>query len=201
MRILIIALTALSLATSARAQMPDFHAADAVDRRARHNDAAEAKRLLEAGADPNGARFIGFPPILLATLRQDVDLLRLMARKGADLNVRDASGATALMWAAFNEHGDATASTSCSGSAPIRRRSIRPAKRRSSGRSAAATRRWQRRCARLERRTPSSSNRRSKRRFRCSSAAALSLRASRDATRAITNRCRRWRSALPAPAG
>ena len=40
-------------------------------------------------------------------MRQDVELVRLMSAKGADLTVRDRSGSTALMWAAFNEAGDA----------------------------------------------------------------------------------------------
>lgn len=51
---------------------------------------------------------MGLPPIVLAILRQDVDLVRLMVKKGADLSVRDRSGSTILMWAAFNETGDAT---------------------------------------------------------------------------------------------
>jgi hypothetical protein len=44
-----------------------------------HNDRAEAQRLLEGGADPNEGRFVGMPPNRLAILRQDRDLVRLMA--------------------------------------------------------------------------------------------------------------------------
>ena len=72
-----------------------------------HNDVAEAKRLLARGADPNESGFIGMPPIVLAIIRQDADLVRTMVASGADLNARDRSGSTALMWAAFNETGDA----------------------------------------------------------------------------------------------
>ncbi len=45
--------------------------------------------------------------MLLAAVRQDLELVRLMAAKGADLTATDPSGSTALMWAAFNEYGDA----------------------------------------------------------------------------------------------
>jgi hypothetical protein len=48
------------------------------------------------------------PPVLLAILRQDLELVRLLSAKGADFTVRDRSGSTALMWAAFSETGDAT---------------------------------------------------------------------------------------------
>jgi ankyrin repeat protein len=44
---------------------------------------------------------------VLAILRQDLDLVRAMVENGADLDARDRSGSTALMWAAFNETGDA----------------------------------------------------------------------------------------------
>src|SRR5262249_50621554 len=60
------------------------------------------------GADPNEGTFGGLPPLLLAAVRQDVDVVRAMLARGADLNARDRSGSTALMWAAFNETGDAT---------------------------------------------------------------------------------------------
>ena len=45
--------------------------------------------------------------MILAIVRQDVALVGVMAAKGADLQFRDRSGSTALMWAAFNEAGDA----------------------------------------------------------------------------------------------
>jgi N-acyl-D-amino-acid deacylase len=107
----IIATTMLVIATAAvaivDAQVPDFTPPTPLIGALVHNDAAEAKRLLEGGADPNEGRFLGFPPVFLAIQRQNLDLVRLMAARGADLNVRDRSGSTALMWAAFNETGDA----------------------------------------------------------------------------------------------
>src|SRR6185436_14026535 len=69
-----------------------------------HDDTAAAKQLLEQGADPNEGRLAGlFPPVFLAITHQQLDLLRVMVAKGADLKARDASGSTALMWAAANE--------------------------------------------------------------------------------------------------
>jgi Ankyrin repeats (3 copies) len=99
--------TACVLSATLHAQIPDFTPKTPLIGALLHNDVAEAKRLLQHDADPNEGRFVGLPPVLLAILRQDLDLLRLMVAKGADLNVRDRSGSTALMWAALNETGDA----------------------------------------------------------------------------------------------
>jgi N-acyl-D-amino-acid deacylase len=107
MKIISILVIVSALSVPASAQVPDFTPKTPLLGALLHNDSAEAKRLLEAGADPNDGRFIGFPPVLLATLRQDLELVRLMAAKGADLTATDPSGSTALMWAAFNEYGDA----------------------------------------------------------------------------------------------
>jgi Ankyrin repeats (3 copies) len=107
MRIVAMVLSACALSTTLNAQVPDFTPKTPLIGALLHNDVAEAKRLLAGGADPNESGFLGMPPILLAILRQDVDLVRMMVARGADLNARDRSGATALMWAAFNETGDA----------------------------------------------------------------------------------------------
>src|SRR5262249_40320058 len=107
MRVLALTLAAMTLSATAHAQFPDFTPQTPLVGALLHNDRAEAARLLDAGADPNGGRFIGFPPLLLAVLRPDVDLLRAMVARGADLEARDRSGSTALMWAAFDEHGEA----------------------------------------------------------------------------------------------
>ena len=100
-------LSACALCPAANAQVPDFTPQTPLIGALLHNDAAEARRLLERGADPNEGAFGGLPPFLLAVVRQDLDLVRAMAARGANINVRDRSGATALMWAAFNETGDA----------------------------------------------------------------------------------------------
>ena len=97
----------LMLMASLQAQIPDFTPQTPLIGALLHNDSAEAARLLRQGADPNEGRFVGLPPVMLAAVRQDVELVRLMAAKGADLNVRDRSGSTALMWGAFNDTGDA----------------------------------------------------------------------------------------------
>ena len=107
MRVVAMTLAALTLSAAAHAQIPDFTPQTPLIGALLHNDSVEAKRLLDAGADPAGGRFIGFPPVLLAVLRQDRELLRAMIARGADLDARDRSGSTALMWAAFDEHGDA----------------------------------------------------------------------------------------------
>ena len=107
MKVFATAAVILVMAGSLEAQIPDFTPQTALIGALLHDDAAEAARLLREGADPNEGRFAGLPPVILAAARQQVELVRLMAAKGADLNVRDRSGATALMWAAFNDNGDA----------------------------------------------------------------------------------------------
>lgn len=88
------------------AQPPDFTPPTPLLRALLYNDAAVAKRLLAAGADPNEGQFAGFPPVFFAIVHKNVDLFQMMKEKGADLKARDGSGATTLMWAAFNENDD-----------------------------------------------------------------------------------------------
>ncbi len=107
MKILTMMLTACALSATASAQVPDFSPQTPLLGALLHNDRSAAKQLLASGADPNEGQFFGMPPVLLAILRQDLDLVRLLKAKGADFTVRDRSGSTALMWAAFSETGDA----------------------------------------------------------------------------------------------
>src|SRR5215467_2025218 len=99
MRRAVFILLSCAAVTTLPAQIPDFTPPTPLIGALMHNDLAEARRLLEKGADPNQGQFVGFPPLFLAVTRQDLPLLRLMIAKGADLNARDASGATPLMWA------------------------------------------------------------------------------------------------------
>ena len=92
----------LMLMASLQAQIPDFTPQTPLIGALLHNDSAEAARLLRHGADPNEGHFAGLPPVILAAARQDVELVRLMIAKGADLGVRDRSGSTPLMWGAFS---------------------------------------------------------------------------------------------------
>ena len=97
----------LMMLANLQAQIPNFTPQTPLIGALLHNDPAEAARLLRQGADPNQGHFGGLPPVILAAARQEVELVRLMAAKGADLNVRDRSGTTALMWGAFNDSGNA----------------------------------------------------------------------------------------------
>lgn len=107
MKFFCVLMVACGLTATVTAQVADFTPQTPLIGALLHNEVAEATRLLEGGADPNEGRFVGFSPVVLAIQRQDLGLVRLMAAKGADLSVRDRSGSTALMWAAFNEYGDA----------------------------------------------------------------------------------------------
>jgi hypothetical protein len=107
MRIVAMMLTTCALSATVSAQVPDFTPKTPLIGALLHDDVGEAKRLIARGDDPNESGFIGMPPLVLAILRQDLDLVRAMVENGADLDARDRSGSTALMWAAFNETGDA----------------------------------------------------------------------------------------------
>ena len=71
-----------------------------------HNNTAEAKRLLAAGANPNETRMVGFPAVFFPIVFGNQELFRAMVEKGADVHAVDGSGSTALMWASANEAGD-----------------------------------------------------------------------------------------------
>jgi Ankyrin repeats (3 copies)/Prenyltransferase and squalene oxidase repeat len=88
------------------AQIPDFTPATPLVGALMHNNTAEAKRLLANGANPNEAPFLVFPAVFVPVMNQNRELFQAMVEKGADLQARDASGSTALMWAAANENAD-----------------------------------------------------------------------------------------------
>ena len=92
----------------AAAQVPDFTPPTRLVGAVMHNNTQEAIRLLNAGADPNEARLVGFPAVFFPVVFRNSELFGAMVEKGADVQARDASGSTALMWAAFNENGDPT---------------------------------------------------------------------------------------------
>lgn len=107
MRVFASIIIAAAIASAASAQVPDFTPQTPLIGALLHDDAAEAERLLKGGADPNEGVFFGLPPVILAVVRQNPELVRMMAARGANLDTRDRTGATALMWAAFNETDDA----------------------------------------------------------------------------------------------
>jgi ankyrin repeat protein len=129
-------------------------------------------------------------PLLLAILRQDVELVRVMAARGVDLTFRDRSGSTALMWAAFSETGDATLVEA------LLRRGADPLATNLAGESALAwaMRRGDTPAAAALRKAGASSTPTMtgsvEKRWRCCRRAGRSSPASRDASRAITSRCR-----------
>ena len=98
---------ALAVAGAIKAQIPDFTPPTPLIGALMHDDAAEVKRLLAKGADPNEGRLLGFPPVFLSLVHQNKDAFRALVAKGAKVEERDPSGSTLLMWAAFNDKGDA----------------------------------------------------------------------------------------------
>jgi ankyrin repeat protein len=195
----IAAMIAIACALSATldAQVPDFTPATPLIGALLHNDAAEAKRLLEQGADPNQGRFAGLPPVFLAIQRENLEPVRLMAARGADLHVRDRSGSTALMRAAFNETGNSRLVEE------LLRLGADPADANQGGETALV---WASRRGDTQRWRPSetrarpmrrSSRRRSQRPSLCFKRARRNSAGCPDAHPAIISHCRRWRSASP----
>src|SRR5688500_11782406 len=86
-------------------KIPDFTPPTPLFRAVLQNNTAEAKRLLEAGADANEARFFGFPPVFFPVIYQNPEMLRVMVAHGADVKLTDRTGSTTLMWTAFDEQG------------------------------------------------------------------------------------------------
>jgi len=70
------------------------------------NDVSEVQRLLDAGANPNEGRFMGASALILAMMRHNHEMAKVMMAKGADVMATDGSGATTLMWASYDETAD-----------------------------------------------------------------------------------------------
>jgi hypothetical protein len=104
-RVLALLFAAASLAC---AQFPDFTPPTPLIGAALRGDVREAKRLLDAGANPNEGRFLGVPPIFIAVMRHNREVVEAMIAKGADAKATDGSGATTLMWAAYDDNADPT---------------------------------------------------------------------------------------------
>jgi N-acyl-D-amino-acid deacylase len=71
-----------------------------------NNRAVQAQ--LKAGADPNEGRLVGLPAVMFPLMMQNREMFQAFVEAGADLQVRDKTGATTLMWAVYNEDSDRT---------------------------------------------------------------------------------------------
>lgn len=60
-----------------------------------------SKVLLENGANPNIQSMDGTTPLMTASLKKSLDVMKLMIDKGAMVNLQSADGTTALILAAI----------------------------------------------------------------------------------------------------
>lgn len=67
-------------------------------------DAAEVRRMLAAGANPNGRNALGWSPLMLAAAERHLDAVVALLEVKADPNARNTLGRTALMFA--SSYGD-----------------------------------------------------------------------------------------------
>jgi len=90
----------------AQSPVPDFTPPTPLFRAVLGSDAAETKRLIASGADPNEGRFLGAPPLIVALMQHADGVARELIAAGADLKLTDPAGSTALHWAATSEIAD-----------------------------------------------------------------------------------------------
>jgi uncharacterized protein len=70
-------------------------------------NADNAQALLKAGANVNvTVSSWKYTPLFLAIIQNNPDLVKTMLAKGADVNAKDSTGSTPLMWAAYSEVDD-----------------------------------------------------------------------------------------------
>jgi ankyrin repeat protein len=82
------------------AQTPTPGPAEAFYAAIRSGDSAQVAALIQKGSDVNvKERRGGATPLMHAAAIGSLDTMRLLLDKGADVNARNAAGATALMWA------------------------------------------------------------------------------------------------------
>ena len=67
-------------------------------------DSAAVKQLLKAGANPNEGRLLGLPAVVFPLMMQNREMFQAFVDAKTDLQVRDMSGATTLMWAVYHEN-------------------------------------------------------------------------------------------------
>ena len=68
------------------------------------NDSSKIKFLLDRGIDVNDGGFFNIPPLLRAALYGKLDAIQTLIEYGADKNIRDKQGRTALELAKKYNH-------------------------------------------------------------------------------------------------
>lgn len=87
------------LAISLHAQTTDTHPSPELIKAIMRGDASAVSSLLDSGVRPTAAGGGDVPPIMAAALFANAEILEQLLKRGADPNVTDPDGATALMWA------------------------------------------------------------------------------------------------------
>lgn len=72
------------------------------------SDNQTAKKIIEYGADVN-QRFNGMTPLMYAARYNNVEMIKMLIEKGADLSEKDSRGNTAIKYAELSNAKEATA--------------------------------------------------------------------------------------------
>jgi uncharacterized protein len=98
------------LGAGARVNTSDEYGETPLTLAAANGDTVLVQRLLDAGARADAARWNGETALMVAASAGSIGTLRLLAFRGADVNVAEPRrGQTALMWAAAEGHADIVA--------------------------------------------------------------------------------------------
>ena len=62
-------------------------------------DESEVRKLIKAGADVNAKNNKGITALMLATVFDKNNIIKILIKAGANINAKDNTGFTALMWA------------------------------------------------------------------------------------------------------
>ena len=93
-KLFFIIITGATLAGNASAEDTDLHSA------AWDNNVAEAKQLIDSGAEINAKDEDGYTPLHRAAFKNAAAAVKLLIDSGAEINAKDNNGATPLSWTA-----------------------------------------------------------------------------------------------------
>ncbi|MBZ5601354.1 MAG: ankyrin repeat domain-containing protein [Acidobacteriia bacterium] len=95
------------LEAGAKIDAKDNAGADALAAAAIHGNTENVRVLLARGAKPAArVTVMEYTPLFFGAWRRDAQLAKMLIDAGVEVDAKDVTGATALMWAAYSDYGD-----------------------------------------------------------------------------------------------